>query len=176
MKSKLSNIYTQYSVLFCFILLSAFYITLPLQADEIISSEANPIKVVDGDSLEIGSHRIRLTGIDAPEYHQYCKTPDKKSYPCGKQSLTHLKNLIKDTQVKCIIHKKDKYNRDLCTCYANNTNLNAEMVRSGYAIVYLQSDYQTEQSEAKVHKRGIWNGKFIHPRLFRRLQEEKRNK
>ena len=30
------------------------------------------IRVVDGDSLEINNKKIRLIGIDAPEYYQTC--------------------------------------------------------------------------------------------------------
>lgn len=48
----------------------------PLSAarnEKIVSSPAAPAIAVDGDSLEIGSRRIRLMGIDAPEYDQFCK-------------------------------------------------------------------------------------------------------
>ena len=30
-------------------------------------------RAVDGDSLELGGHRVRLYGIDAPERRQTCK-------------------------------------------------------------------------------------------------------
>lgn len=41
--------------------------------EKIVSSPAAPAIAVDGDSLEIGSRRIRLMGIDAPEYDQFAK-------------------------------------------------------------------------------------------------------
>lgn len=144
------------------------------QADEITSSLVSPVKVVDGDSLEIGTHRIRLMGIDAPEYHQHCKNKQGKNYPCGQKSLEYLQKIIANKQVKCIVHNQDKYHRDLCTCYVDGKDLNAEMVRSGHAITYMESNYATEQLEAKTGKHGIWNGKFMHPRLFRRLQEQQK--
>ncbi|MCM1322726.1 MAG: thermonuclease family protein [Acetobacter sp.] len=177
MGRKLSHIYTPYSIIFFTILaLPSFCSEETNTANEIVSSPITPLKVVDGDSLEIGPHRIRLIGIDAPEYHQKCKNKQQKTYPCGKESLHYLQNLIANNIVRCKIHQKDKYNRDLCTCYSNNTNINAEMVRSGHAITYLDNSYTNEQQEAKVQKRGIWNGKFMHPRLFRRLQEEQKRK
>ena len=133
---------------------------------------------MDGDSLEIGTHRIRLIGIDAPEYRQLCKNKHGSSYPCGKESLKYLQKIINNStdEIKCIVHQKDKYNRDLCTCYAGDMDLNAEMVRTGHAITYMESNYAPEQTDAKKHKRGIWSGKFMHPRLFRRLQEEQKRK
>lgn len=173
MGRKLSHIYTPYRILFFIVLATlSFYFENANSAEEIISSPLTPVKIIDGDSLEIGKHRIRLIGIDAPEYKQFCKDKYENKYPCGKESLIYLQKLIANNPIKCVIHQKDKYDRDLCTCHVNNININAEMVRSGHAISYLSSNYIKEQSEAKQHKNGIWNGRFMHPRLFRRLQEE----
>lgn len=141
---------------------------------EIISSIEAPVKVVDGDSLEIGNARIRLVGIDAPEYDQYCKRADNTEYPCGQSALNFLQNLIGEHPVICTIHEKDKYNRDLSTCYANNINLNAELIRNGFAVLYYESPYQAEELEAKQHKRGIWQGRFMRPALFRKLKNEQK--
>lgn len=175
MERKLSNICTPYSILF-FILISllSLFFNDSSNAEEIISSPSLAPRVIDGDSLEIGTRRIRLMGIDAPEYQQFCQNKQKQKYPCGKESLRHLKTLIGNSPIKCTIHEKDKYNRDLCTCYVNNININAEMVRSGHAIVYLGKEYTNEQAEAKRAKRGIWQGRFIHPRLFRNLKEQQK--
>lgn len=182
MERKLSKIYTPYNILL-------FFTTLLLIAsktsfsdsnkekyeDSYIYSSANaPLKIVDGDSFEIGSERIRLMGLDAPEYTQSCKNDKKEKYPCGKTSLDFLTNLIGNNDIKCESHKKDKYDRHLSTCYVNNKDINAELVKNGYAIVYLESNYQKEQEFAKKHKLGLWNGKFIHPRLFRSLKEQQK--
>lgn len=171
MKRKMSKIYTS-----CTILFLALFITLfaPISfANEIVSSSTSPVKVIDGDSLEIGSARIRLIGIDAPEYKQYCKNAKNNKYPCGLVALEFLKNLIDKNTVICKIHYKDKYDRDLCTCYASTTELNAEMVRSGHAVAYLNDTYIKEQQFAKKNKQGIWKGKFIHPRLYRQINQKK---
>ena len=106
------------------------------------------VKVVDGDSLEINSIRIRLMGIDAPEYTQTCKTNANKKYYCGQDSINHLKKLIENKTITCKTHQKDQYDRELCTCYADDTDINKEMVRSGHAIVYLESNYHQDQAYA----------------------------
>ncbi len=141
-------------------------------AKDIVSSISAPAKAIDGDSLEIGAARIRLIGIDAPEYDQQCKGSDGTLYPCGQQSADYLARLINGRAVTCTIRQKDRYNRDLCTCYAGGIDLNAEMVRRGFAIVYLESPYQKEEQLAKQEKAGIWSGIFMHPRLFRILKEQ----
>lgn len=145
----------------------------PLSAarnEKIVSSPAAPAITVDGDSLEIGSRRIRLMGIDAPEYDQFCKKNNGELYPCGQLAADYLKTLIAEKNITCRIHKQDKYKRDLCTCYAETTDLNAEMIRAGYAVVYLESAYAEQEAEARRSRNGIWNGIFMHPRLFRLLK------
>ena len=127
-------------------------------------------RAVDGDSLEIGSRRIRLMGIDAPEYDQFCKKNNGELYPCGQLAADYLKTLIAGKNITCRIHNQDKYIRDLCTCYAETTDLNAEMIRAGYAVVYLESAYAGQEAEARRSRNGIWNGIFMHPRLFRLLK------
>ena len=170
MERKLSKIYTSYAILF-------FTFIIPLinafSAEETeIKAPSYQVKVVDGDSLEINSIRIRLMGIDAPEYTQTCKTNANKKYYCGQDSINHLKKLIENKTITCKTHQKDQYDRELCTCYADDTDINKEMVRSGHAIVYLESNYHQDQAYAKSKKLGIWNGDFIHPRLFRRLKDK----
>ena len=41
---------------------------LPALADDIIGN----VRIIDGDTLEIGGKRVRLFGVDAPELHQIC--------------------------------------------------------------------------------------------------------
>ena len=179
MERKLSKIYTLNNSLFFILLLifiGAFFTCTAEEnlAGEIKSTALIPAKVIDGDSLEIGNHRIRLMGIDAPEYVQTCKDNHKKIYPCGIISAKYLKELIKDKPLTCRVHKKDQYERDLCTCYVGDKDINREMILSGNAITYLETPYHREQAEAKQHKRGLWQGRFMQPRLFRRLKEQQK--
>ena len=46
----------------------------------------------DGDTITIGSERIRLRGIDAPEQDQICNG-DGGQYPCGRRSREALVSL-----------------------------------------------------------------------------------
>jgi endonuclease YncB( thermonuclease family) len=173
MERKLSKIYTSYAILFFALIISSF----PVYSQDVtsISSPSDQIKVVDGDSLEIKNQRIRLIGIDAPEYLQTCKNSENKKYNCGRLSTNFLKKLIENKTVTCHPHSKDKYDRFLSTCYIDSTDINKEIVKNGHAILYLEDKYLQDQQHAKKHKLGIWNGDFIHPRLFRKLQELKKH-
>ena len=174
MGRKLSKIYTPYNRLLILLFLLLVCAFTNCTANEITSSPLNKVHVVDGDSLEIGAKRIRLMGIDAPEYVQTCKDEHKKVYPCGKVSVQYLRDLIGNDSITCKYKEKDRYDRYLCTCYKGNTDLNREMVLSGNAIPYLESDYKAEQISAKMGKRGMWRGRFMQPRLFRRLREQEK--
>ena len=179
MLRKLSKIYTPYNSLLliatiALCIFQAYTEVIAQNVQTITSSSINPVKIIDGDSLEIGSNRIRLIGIDAPEYNQYCKK-DNKKYDCGKESIKFLKQLTSSQIVKCDVHDKDKYDRFLCTCYVNNININAELVKNGHALAYIDSNYHTEEQAAKINKKGLWNSQFMHPRLFRKLKESQKN-
>lgn len=136
-------------------------------------ASAEFVKIVDGDSLEIGTRRIRLLEIDAPEFKQYCFTAEGKKYNCGIEALKYLKKMLKeaDFKVDCQFKRKDRYKRELAICYAGGKNLNLEMLKAGWAVTYLsdQEDFLSAEKEAKEHKNGIWQGKFMRPEYYRRL-------
>lgn len=131
------------------------------------------VKVVDGDSLFIDKTEIRLSGIDAPEFHQTCKDAGKKEYPCGLQSYEYLKKLAgQDTACEKIV--TDKYKREVSVCFSNGTNLNQKMVEAGWAVAYTRytNEYDAAEKQAKANKAGIWQGRFMKPEFFRILQRE----
>ena len=137
------------------------------------TASAEYVKVVDGDSLEIGNRRIRLLEIDAPEYKQYCFDKNHEKYDCGKDSRRYLDNLLKQAgyKVHCKEYDKDRYNRELSECFIGNVNLNLEMIEAGWAVTYRTDNplYIEAEKRAKVSKKGIWQGKFMRPEYYRRL-------
>lgn len=141
------------------------------------TASSDYVKVVDGDSLEIGNRRIRLLHIDAPEYKQYCFTADKQKYDCGKESKSYLYQLLKDADFKvdCKTHHVDRYQRDLAECFAGDKNLNLEMLKAGWAVTYRaeKQTYIEAENFAQKQKIGVWQGKFMRPEYYRRLQRDK---
>ena len=121
---------------------------------------AGPARVIDGDTLSIGDVRIRLEGIDAPEAGQTCKSRSGVSWPCGSAATAALERLIAGWPVRCDRRGTDKYGRTLAVCFVRGLDVNAEMVRQGYAWAFVKysSSYVKEEAAARAGSRGIWQG------------------
>ncbi len=128
-------------------------------------------KIIDGDSLVVNGQEIRLLGIDAPEYRQMCVMENETSYPCGKQSRSHLSRLAKKGKLECKGWEEDKYQRLLAICTVNELELNVQMVIDGWAVSY--GDYGREEASAKKRKIGIWKGGFESPSTWRSNEGER---
>lgn len=125
-------------------------------------------RVVDGDTLAIGDTRLRLIAIDAPEGAQTCRDAEQLEYDCGREATRELERLIGGREVSCSGEKRDRYGRALVVCSVGGVNLNAEMVRSGWAVTYLGRDFDREEAEARQARRGLWAGEFQRPEDWRR--------
>ena len=126
-------------------------------------------QVVDGDSLRKGDTDIRLYGIDAPEYRQSCFDKNGAEYPCGKQAANILRELVKGHEVNCSSIDTDRYGRAVSVCKVDKLELNAEMVKRGWAVAYTKHslNYVGVEAEARRTKRGIWAGTFEEPQDYR---------
>ena len=130
---------------------------------------AGRAEVTDGDSLELGSTRVRLYGVDAVEGRQSC-TRDGRDWACGNEAARKLRSLIGDRAVSCTKRDIDDYGRVVAVCRSGTTDLGAEMTRAGFAVAYRRysSDYVDEENEARAARRGIWAGEFERPDAYRR--------
>jgi endonuclease YncB( thermonuclease family) len=138
------------------------------------------VKIIDGDTLKIGEKKIRLYGIDAPEKAQNCKKiyfsflifNFQKDYKCGERSTLALSKKLNNKKVKCILEdNKDKYKRNIGTCYIENQDINRWLVKNGYAVAYTKYSrkYVLDEQYAMENKLGIWRGTFIRPEKWRRI-------
>lgn len=125
--------------------------------------------VVDGDTIDLGSERVRLEGIDAPEAAQTCKTATGQSWPCGQRATAKLRELIGSKAVECERQGQDKYGRALAFCFANGRNLNEAMVTSGYAWAFVKYSrvFTNQEAAARSAKAGVWQGDAQAPWDFR---------
>lgn len=123
--------------------------------------------IVDGDSLILGGKKLRLEGIDAPEYRQICRLRNV-DYSCGHKSRQHLNQLIAKHTVECKGWQRDRYARLLVRCTVANIELNREMVSSGWALSY--GDFLSEEAAARAAKRGVWQGQFERPSQWRKMR------
>ena len=136
------------------------------------SSSCTTHRVIDGDTIEIGGKRVRLHGIDTPEAKQSCRDDKDKPYPCGERATSVL-GLMAAGGVRCkpAGDEIDRYGRMIATCYSvDGTNINADLVRSGYALAYRKysKEYVAEEEKARAEKKGMHRGRFIPPWDWRR--------
>lgn len=131
---------------------------------------SGPAKVVDGDSLEIREHRIRLWGIDAPEYKQKCERGNER-WSCGLAATEALRRHLEGASVRCVTIDKDDHGRLVARCTANQRSVNEWLVHQGWATDYARyskGTYAGAQAGARAARRGIWSGSFEQPERYRR--------
>lgn len=121
--------------------------------------------VIDGDTLSTNGERLRLKGIDAPEYRQRCRR-DGADWACGEEARRALATIIKTGAPECRGQERDRYGRLLVTCVAGDLDINAAMVRRGMAVSY--GGYSNEERIARQAKAGLWAGDFERPSDYRR--------
>ena len=136
------------------------------------------VRAADGDSFQIGSRKLRMKGIDAPEYRQTCKTAGGEDWDCGKAAQGRLIGLLAEPGLSCEADAADKYGRALAICKTAATpDLAAALVAAGMATsneFYGMRDYPHEEDSAQKAKRGIWQGEFMPPKEWRDANRRKR--
>jgi endonuclease YncB( thermonuclease family) len=125
--------------------------------------------VTDGDTIEIRDVDIRLHGIDAPESAETC-VADGQRWQCGRRSANALAAKIDRGIVRCEGRTRDRYGRLIAVCYKGGTDLNAWLVRNGWALAYRRYSraYVPEERRAKADSAGVWRGQFVLPWEWRR--------
>ena len=169
--NKQQSFFSTYTIYFASLMMK-FLITFVLCAFCLIFEAEAKIKIIDGDSFEINGKEYRLQGVDAPEYMQQCYDEFEQEYRCGEKAYEVLQKIV-DYDVKCNVVEKDRYKRYVAVCISRGKDVAEELVKQGWAVAYTQyTDYYVEaEKEAKVLKKGIWQGRFMKPELYRALYQ-----
>lgn len=118
----------------------------------------------DGDSLTIRGERIRLFGIDAPEFDQVCSRGGTQ-WACGQEAATQLAKLVTGKEVRCVPTGEDAFGRTVARCTAGSVDVNRVMVATGMAVAFRRysTDYVSAEESARSNRRGMWAGTFTMP-------------
>jgi endonuclease YncB( thermonuclease family) len=118
-------------------------------------------RIVDGDTLAIGENKIRLEGIDAPETDQVCLDAHAAKWECGTVARDRLIKQIDGRPIECKPTGKDRYERILAVCSVAGEDLNAWMVREGWALAFIrystlcEGRRQSAHSPARIMERSV---------------------
>lgn len=132
-------------------------------------------RVINGDTLEIDGSYFKLYGIDAPESNQSCADRQGRSYACGRDAALWLKNWILNNELECRVMQQDERGNMVGTCSLGQYDLGAALVNAGWAVSYTKYTdvYAPYEYQAKLNKRGLWQGKFYMPWDWRAQQSKK---
>jgi endonuclease YncB( thermonuclease family) len=122
-------------------------------------------RVADGDTIEIAGQRIRLVGLDAPEWDQTCTNADGDTWSCGAAAADRMRQLVRGEMLSCAPEGHDRYGRLLAACTNGAGDIAQMLVRDGLAIA--TDRYFGAEAEAREARRGLWQGKFVTPAAWR---------
>ena len=123
-------------------------------------------RVVDGDTVRIGSVRIRIQGIDAPEMGDSCRRPDGSVWDCGVWSTEVARARFGGRRLVCHDLGERSHDRVVARCMDGTEDFAEVMLQKGAARACARFARQHEHSQgymaleaaAKAAGRGIFDG------------------
>jgi endonuclease YncB( thermonuclease family) len=133
--------------------------TSPANTEFIVAGTA---VVVDGRTLDIGSERILLWGIDAPEKGAWCYRNDQRWTIAG-ESAEALRRCLKGKPIKCRVQRVERRwikKQYVAECWTHDGHdIGHCMVRGGWATeytCYTENHYRDVETDAKSRRAGLW--------------------
>jgi len=138
---------------------------LPAVAEELRGS----VRVVDGDTIEVGRDKVRLFGIDAVEKDQTCQGADGRDFACGRHVTDWLRNFVGTREAVCDVRDRDRYGRFVAVCRVGGDDLGGVLVSAGLTTAYRRysRDYVAQETAARAAGLGFWAGEFQAPARYR---------
>ncbi|MCF6443926.1 thermonuclease family protein [Nereida sp. MMG025] len=128
-----------------------------------------PIRVIDGDTFDVGTTRVRIHGIDAVEIGQTCQTEQGTRWDCGTFVKETVRARYDGIQARCERIETDRYGRAVAKCFVADEDIGATLVSDGLALAYREysMDYDLLEKGAAVNDRGLWAGTLQNPSVVR---------
>ena len=126
--------------------LLALALALPASAETFDGRRA---VIIDGDTLALGSERIRLLNIDAPEsFRSRCE----RELVMGLKAKERLAALARSGPLEVERHGQDRYRRTLARVYGGGRDLGQVLVQEGLALPW------RDGPEARADRLRHWCG------------------
>ena len=148
---------------------SWFVLMLALATSVSAADVTGTVRVVDGDTLDVGGTRIRLHGIDAPERDQPCTTLSGQNWSCGDWVTQQVRDRYEGRLARCEPLDTDRYGRVVARCFVAEADIGQVLVREGFAYAYRKYsyDYDLDEKAAYVADRGIHGFVLQSPARYR---------
>ena len=107
-------------------------------------------RIIDGDTIIVGTNRVRLAEIDTPEL--------KDAY--GPEAQKALSDMILHKTVRVEWQRRGRYRRIIGQVYLGDTWINERMVARGWAVLHPRYSRSAQlalaQRSARLSRDGIW--------------------
>ena len=135
-------------------------------------AQSGSLRVLDGDTIEIGRERIRFHGVDAAEGRQRCARAGGGTWDCASAATNRLRQLMRAGPVECQRLGTDRWGRTIGRCFAGGLDVQEVLVREGLAWAYhhFSRDYAAAERAAQREGRGIWQAPTMPPWDWRRTR------
>jgi endonuclease YncB( thermonuclease family) len=90
-----------------------------------------PVRVIDGDTFDLGGVRVRLHGVDAPERGQICRDAQGRDWACGAWATGQVRALIGERPLVCHDLGERTHGRVVAACRLDGQDLGAQLVAAG---------------------------------------------
>jgi endonuclease YncB( thermonuclease family) len=124
--------------------------------------------VVAGDALKVAGTTVRLSGIEAPERAQLCGK-DNSKWRCAEAAQAALLKVVGAPSVRCRLSGADKAGHPRGYCAIDRVDINAELVRQGFAFAEGGGSgrYGGQEKDARSAGAGMWVGEIQRPAEIR---------
>jgi len=151
------------------ILVALLLCSAPVHAADLVGRAT----VIDGDTIDVASTRIRLHGVDAPESSQLCANAAGVAYRCGQAAALALADKLGSAPTRCRPRQRDVYGRTIAVCTQDGASVNAWLVREGHAVAMVRYSraYVHLERSARAARKGMWQGSAQDPSMYRRCMK-----
>ena len=105
--------------------------------------------IIDGDTIALGSERIRILNIDAPEsFRSHCEC----ELAAGLRAKERLAALVRSGTIEIERRGEDRYRRTLARVYVSGRDVGEVLVQEGLALPW------RDGPEAKENRIRHWCG------------------
>jgi endonuclease YncB( thermonuclease family) len=118
-----------------------------------LAAPPTQVAVVDGGTLRLGEHVVRLSGVKPPARG----TPCGSGLDCAAAAMDALAAMVREFPVACQVTGKDTLGRPLAVCEASGTELNWAVIAAGWARADEQQPaLRQAEAAARAQHRGVW--------------------